>query len=318
MATIAITDHVFPSIDVQRKIIESAGLRLKEIKPNCKSEEDVILRCAGVDVLLVQWAPITRRVLESLPQVKCVVRYGIGVDNIDVQAAKDLGRMVANVPNYCTEEVSNHAVAMIISLGRRIPQDHHQIMRGGWGVKQFLPIPAFQDLTLGLIGFGKIARRVSYKAKAFNFRIIGFDPLVPDSAFKEHGVERVDFDTLIRTAEIISLHCPLVSETKHLINHSTIELFRPNAFLVNTSRGALIKETDLIEALRDGRIAGAGLDVFEKEPLPADSPLRTFSKVILTSHAASVSETAREMLQTLAAEGARDFLHGKRPAGALV
>src|SRR5437588_7885147 len=132
--TAAITDHSFPSIDLERKILQEASITLREVKPNCKTEDEVIQNCSGADVLLVQWAPVTRRVLQALPEIRGVVRYGIGVDNIDVQAAKDLGRMVSNVPTYCQEEVSDHTVAMILSLARRIPHDHHQIRDGGWGI----------------------------------------------------------------------------------------------------------------------------------------------------------------------------------------
>jgi D-3-phosphoglycerate dehydrogenase len=314
----AVTDHVFPSLDLQRRILEDAGFRLDEIHPVCKTEDDVIQRCSAADVLLVQWAPITRRVLEALPNVKCLVRYGIGVDNIDLKAAKDLGRTVANVPNYCFEEVSNHAIAMILSLGRRIPHDHQQIVRGGWGIKQFLPIPAFSDLTLGLLGFGSIARRVADKAKQFGLRVIASDPFAKDSEFQQRNVERVDFETFLKTADIVSLHCPLVPETRHIIRRETIDLLKPGSIIINTSRGGLINEDDLARALNDGKIVGAGLDVFEREPLNPDNPLRKLSNVILTSHAASVSESARRQLQTLAAENARDFLMHKRPEGTLV
>jgi D-3-phosphoglycerate dehydrogenase / 2-oxoglutarate reductase len=314
----AVTDHVFPSLDLQRRILEDAGFRLDEIHPVCKTEDDVIQRCSAADVLLVQWAPITRRVLEALPNVKCLVRYGIGVDNIDLKAAKDLGRTVANVPNYCFEEVSNHAIAMILSLGRRIPHDHQQIVRGGWGIKQFLPIPAFSDLTLGLLGFGSIARRVADKAKQFGLRVIASDPFAKESEFQQRNVERVDFETFLKTADIVSLHCPLVPETRHIIRRETIDLLKPGSIIINTSRGGLINEDDLARALNDGKIVGAGLDVFEHEPLNPDNPLRKLSNVILTSHAASVSESARRQLQTLAAENARDFLMHKRPEGTLV
>jgi D-3-phosphoglycerate dehydrogenase / 2-oxoglutarate reductase len=318
MRKVIITDHAFPSIDLQREVIESAGFQLLEAKPVCKTEDEVIERCGGARVLLVQWAPITRRVLQFLPHVKCVVRYGIGVNNIDLNAAKELGVAVANVATYCLEEVSNHALAMILSLGRRIPQDHHQIVHGGWGVRRFSPIPAFSDLTLGLVGFGAIGRRVAKKARAFGFRIIAFDPYAPDTAFDEHGVKRIELDTLLRTADIISLHCPLLPETRHMINRKSIAMMKRGALLINTARGPLVSEGDLVGALKSGQIGGAGLDVFEEEPLPAASPLRGFSNIILTSHAASVSDKATETLQIKAAEGARDFLQGKRPMTALL
>jgi D-3-phosphoglycerate dehydrogenase len=318
LPTALITDHGFPSIDLERKILETAGFTLQEVKPICKTEDDVIRAGATADVLIVQWAPISRRVFESLPQVRGVVRYGIGVDNIDVKSAKDFGRMVSNVPRYCLDEVSDHTIAMILALARRIPQDADQLEHGGWGIVPFLPIPAFSDLTLGLIGFGSIARKVSQKARPFRFRQIAFDPLAPDTAFGELGVERQEFDAVVRTADIISLHCPLTPETRQMINADSIARMRPGVLLVNTARGPLVNEVDLIAALKAGKIAGAGLDVYEREPLASDSPLRALPNVILTSHAASVSTRSLELLQIQAAEAARDILQGKRPAGALV
>jgi len=313
-----ISDHTFPSIDPQKSVLEPEGIELIEIQPGCVTEEEVLERCDGADVLLVQWAPITRRVLRSIPRLRGVVRYGIGVNNIDLDGAKELGIGVANVPTYCIEEVSNHTMAMILTLARRIPHDHINIAGGGWGVSPFLPIPAFTDLTLGLVGFGSIARRVAQKAKCFGFNIATYDPYVSESLIAENGAVRTELEPLFRSADIISLHCPLSKETTHLVNSGTIEIMKPGVLIVNTSRGSVIHEGDLIEALRNNKIAGAGLDVFELEPLPSDSALRTLPNVVLTSHAASVSTRAVQMLQIKAAESARDFLQGKRPEGALV
>jgi D-3-phosphoglycerate dehydrogenase / 2-oxoglutarate reductase len=318
MLKVVVSDHGFPSLDLERKVLESAGFELIEIQPNCKTEEDVIARCGEADVLLVQWAPITRHVLQSLPKLKGVVRYGIGVDNIDLNAARELGIGVANVPTYCLEEVSNHALAFMLSLARRIPQDHYGIAHGGWGIGPLLPIPSFLDMTLGLVGFGAIARRVAQKARCFGFRIVAADPFLSDSVFTQNGVERVALEALLASADIISLHCPLVPETAHLIRRETIQTMKPGVLIINTARGPIIREVDLIEALTSGRVLGAGLDVFEKEPLPADSPLGKMPNVLLTSHAASVSSRAVVALQTEAAEAARDFLEGKRPQGKLV
>jgi D-3-phosphoglycerate dehydrogenase len=313
-----VSDHTFPSLDLQRGVIEAAGFELREIQPRCVTEDDVIARCADADALLVQWAPITRRVMKSLTKVKGVVRYGVGVDNIDLDAARELHIGVANVPTYCLEEVSNHALAMMLSLGRRIPQDHASIVNGGWGVGPFRPIPAFVDMTLGLVSFGAIARRVALKAKAFGFRIVAADPFLDDSVFAQNGVERVDMETLFKSADIISLHCPLLPATTHLIRRETIATMKPGVLIINTARGPVIREPDLVEALANGRVLAAGLDVYEREPLPADSPLRTMRNVLLTSHAASGSVRSLVALQVKAAESARDFLEGKRPEGAIV
>ena len=318
MAKAVITDHSFPSIDVQREVIESAGFQLDVIQPICKTEDDIIRTCGDADVLLVQWAPVTRRVLEALPRVKCIVRYGVGVNNFDLDAARDRGVVAANVPDFCVEEVSDHAMAMILCLCRRIPQDHRQIARGGWGVNPFRPILACSELTLGLVSFGKIARRVADKAKPFGFALVAYDPYVSQETFTACGVRCVDFDTLLGTSDIISLHCPLVPETTHLINRETIAKMKPGVILINTSRGPVVDESALISGLEFGPIYSAGLDVFEEEPPPLNSPLRGLPSVILTSHAASVSEKAVELLQRKAAEAARDFLQGKRPKSALV
>lgn len=318
MRKVLITDHVFPSVKLEREVLERASLTLQEVKPPCKTEEEVIQRCTEADALIVQWAPITRRVLEALPRVRGVVRYGIGVDNIDVRSARELGRMVSNVPNYCQEEVSDHTLAMIISLARRIPQDNNQIVHGGWGIGPYLPVPAFSDLTLGLIGFGSIAKKVSEKAKPFRFKQIAYDPIAKDESFAQLNVNRVELDALLQRADIISLHCPLLPATQHMINSASIAKMKPGVILINTARGPLINEADLINALKGGKLLGAGLDVYEKEPLPVDSPLRSLPNVVLTSHAASVSVRAVQQLQTKAAEAARDILLGKRPEGALV
>jgi D-3-phosphoglycerate dehydrogenase len=313
-----ISDHTFPSLDLQKNVLKSAGFELAEVHPICTTEEEVIERCGEADVLLVQWAPITRRVLKSLPRLKGVVRYGIGVNNIELDAAKELGILVANVPTYCLEEVSNHAMAMILCLARRIPQDHYGITYGGWGIDSFPPIPSFLDTTLGLVGFGAISRLVAQKARSFGFRIVASDPYVSESVFTQHEVEQVEIDTLLASADIISLHCPLVPTTAQLIRDETIQKMKLGVLIINTSRGGIIKESDLIKALTDGRVLGAGLDVFEREPLPADSPLRSLPNVLLTSHAASGSLRAAKLLQVQAAESARDILQGKRPKGALI
>ena len=312
-----ITDHGFPCIDIQRRIVESAGFALDEIQPICKTEDDIIRNCTAADVLLVQWAPVTRRVLEALPNVLCIVRYGVGVNNFELDAARDLGVLAANVPDFCVDEVADHALAMILSLCRRIPQDHHRIAHGGWGINEFRPIYALSELTLGLVSFGKIARSLARKAVALGFSIIAYDPYVDSSLFAEHGAKRVELRDLLSSADVISLHCPLIAETTHLINRDSISLMKKGAILVNTSRGPVVDEQSLIDALREGRIGGAGLDVFEQEPPPVDSPLRSFNNVILTSHAASVSEKAVETLQRKAAEAVRDFLQGKMPVSRL-
>ena len=206
---------------------------------------------------------------------------------------------------------------MILTLVRRIPQDNAQIRHGEWGVGKFLPVRACSDLTLGLFGFGAIGRRVAAKARGFGFSIIAADPAVADSVFHEHNVTRVNLERLLQVSDVVSLHAPLLPQTRHVINRQSLASTKPGALLINTARGPLVNEADLIEALKSGHIAGAGLDVFETEPLPSHSALLRFDNVILSSHAASVSERAVVQLQVKAAELARDFLLGKRLYSAL-
>ena len=319
MPKICITDHYcFPNDLPEQGVFESAGFEWQRIAPECKTEDDVINACGDADALLVLYAPITRRVLESLPRVKCISRYGIGVNNFDLDACRDLGVTAANVPDYCIEEVSNHALAMAFALARRIPHDHNSILKGDWNINQFRPIYAFSDMVLGLVSFGKLARAVAVKAQVFGFKVIAFDPIIDDSVFAQTGVERVGFDDLVTQSDIISIHCPLVPETTHLVNTESISRMKDGVIIVNTARGPVIDEPALIAALESGKVAGAGLDVFEKEPLPIDSPLRQFPGVLLTSHSAWMSERAMISLQTKAAEAARDYLQGKCPGSAVV
>lgn len=312
-ATVVITDHSFASIEPQREVIEGAGFRLKEAVPICRTEDEIIERCEGGVVLLVQWAPVTRKVLQAMPSVRCIVRYGVGVNNFDLEAAQELEVVAANVPDYCVEEVSDHTMAMMVSLARRMPQDHAQIRRGEWGVGKYLPIRSFRELVVGLFGFGAIARRVAEKIRCLGPRVLATDPNVPDAVFAKYGVERASFERLLEVSDILSLHAPLRPETTHIMNKGSIGRMKRDAILINTSRGGLVNELDLIAALEQGKLVGAGLDVFEQEPLPAGNPLRHFDNVILTSHAASVSEQAVHSLQVKAAGVARDFLLGQSP-----
>ncbi len=229
-----ISDHTFPSIDLQAQVLESAGFVLEAAFPICKTEDDIIRACGEADVLLVQWAPVTRRVMQNLRKLRGVVRYGVGVNNLDLEAARELGIAIANVPGYCREEVSDHTLAFILTLGRRMIQDHANIARGWWGVHDLLPIPAFRDMTLGLIGFGEIARHVTRKARPFGFRIIASDPLQPAEVFRAAGVEHCDLDTVLGSSDILSLHCPLLPETRHLIDRESIAKMRDGVILINT------------------------------------------------------------------------------------
>lgn len=297
-----ITDYGFASIDPERRIIEAAGGVLTAF--HCKTEDEVIAAATGADVLMVQWAPITRRVVESLTACKAIVRYGIGMDNIDLAAARDRGIMVANVPDYCIDEVADHTFALALSLGRQLPAVDRLVRQNVWKIVPPRPMPAFRQMTFVTIGYGRIARAVLDRARASRFHLATCDPFLPDSAALPDDVRILKMDAALAAADILSLHLPLSPETQHLFDDAAFAKMKPGALLINTARGGLVDTIALAEALDRGQIAGAALDVFEREPLEQDHPLRKCPNALLTSHMAWYSELSGPELQRMAAEEA--------------
>jgi D-3-phosphoglycerate dehydrogenase / 2-oxoglutarate reductase len=268
----------------------------------CKTVDEVCETAMAADALLVQFAPINAAVISALKNCQVIVRYGIGVDNVDLTAAKARGIPVCNVPDYCIDDVADHTVALAISLARQLPQIHERVAKGAWKIMPDKPMPAFRDMIFATAGFGRIAQAVLNRAAAFRFQLAAYDPFVPEKAFQEAGVRRLSLEELFGNADILSLHTPLTPETKHLVNKARLSRMKSTAVVVNTARGGLIDTNALAEALRSERISGAGLDVYETEPLPADHPLRQCRNVLLTSHVAWYSEASVPQLQRLAAE----------------
>ncbi len=295
-----ITDHGFPHVDREREIITQAGAQLHVAQ--CKTAEDVIAACGEADALLVQWAPITSDVISHLNQCRIIVRYGIGVDNVDLQAAAAKNIPVCNVPDYCIDEVADHSLALALSLARRLPQTDAAVRQGTWKITPPSSFPASRDTVFATAGFGRIARAVLERAKGFGFQLAAYDPLVPAEIFAALGVRQLQLDELFQEAGILSLHLPLTTETRHFIDGNRLSQMRKDAVLVNTARGGLIDTSALAEALARGGIAGAGLDVFETEPLPGNHPLRDVPNTILTSHTAWYSGGSVPELQRKAAE----------------
>ena len=299
---VIITDHSFPGVETERELIEAAGGSLEVAR--CKTEDDVIAACVEADALLVQWAPVTERVLRSLPRCKLVIRYGIGVDNLDVAAAHRLGVAVVNVPDYCIDEVADHTLALALALGRQVVATHERLKAGTWKITPPGPTPAFRDLTFVVIGLGRIGRAVLKRAQAFGFKLAAYDPVPLDEVFREAGARRLSLDEAFAEADLLSLHVPLNAKTRHLVSGERLRAMKRGAVVINTSRGGLIDTHALAAALTEGRIAGAGLDVFEEEPLPAAHPLRQCPNGVLTSHVAWYSEASVRRLQRFAAEEA--------------
>lgn len=294
------TDNGFQSIEIERDIIGAAGAEL--VVAQCKTPEEVMAFAAGADGLLVQWAPITQGVIAKLGRCKVIVRLGIGVDNVDVRAATAKGIPVCNVPDYCLDEVTDHTISLALTLARQIPFVDRRVRARKWQITPDAPMPAFRDMTYSTVGFGRIAQVVHERVCAFGFRRIAYDPYVSEDAFERLGVQRVSLHEAFSLADIVSLHCPLTDDTRHMVDAARLRQMKPSAILVNTARGGLVDTVALAEGLDAAEIASAGLDVFEEEPLPQEHPIRSCAHAVLTSHVAWYSERSVPELQKRAAE----------------
>ncbi|MDA4136655.1 MAG: C-terminal binding protein [Thaumarchaeota archaeon] len=281
--------------------------------------EEAILSYAGDAhaLLLGSLEPVTRKVIESMPNLRVLARYGIGLDNVDLKAATERGVVVTNDPDYALEEVADHAFTMALALTRRTVKIDRMMRDGrpGYEIKKAVePIHANSSLTFGILGLGNIARRIATRAKALGFRVISYDPWVARAEFGLLGVERAaDLETVLRESDVISVHVPLTPQTRHFLGEKQFALMKKSALIVNTSRGPVIDQAALYSALKDGRLGGAGLDVFEVEPLPADDPLRKLDNVILSPHLAWYSEESHKRVRFDMSRAVKDVLTGKRP-----
>lgn len=308
---VVVTDSPFPSLDPAKKALEDANAEV--VQAPSSSEEDIIKAAENADAILVTYAKLNENILRSLKNCKAIGRFGIGVDNIDLKVAGELGISVNYVPDYCLDEVSDQAMAMIISMARKIPQSNKLVQSGRWEMPAVVPMYRLRGKTVGLIGFGNIPRLMTPKAQAFGFNVIAADPYAPKELFEKYGVESVSMDELYERSDFISVHAPLLPETKGLVNKDAFKKMKDTAIIVNTARGPLINEKDLIEALDKNEIGGAGLDVVETEPLPENSPLIGRDNVILAPHTAFYSVEALEELQTKAASDVARVLNGEEP-----
>jgi len=299
-------DHA--NIVEEQDVLARAGVRF-EVVP-ARTEAEYLERCGDADGLLVQYGAVTRRVLEGLPRLRVIVRYGVGVDGIDLAAATDQGVPVVNVPDYGTDEVANHAVALLLALARRIARLDRQTRSGGWDVFRVGPVTRLAGQTVGILGCGRIGSAVARKLGGFDVRLLGCDPYI--GTFPP-GVQPVAFERLLAESDYLTIHCPLTPDTRHLFDAETLARLRPTAVLINTARGGLVDTAALVEALQLGHLAGAGLDVLEAEPIDPASPLLRMEQVIVTPHAAWYSEEGRSDLKRRAAEEAVRVLRGERP-----
>jgi len=310
MPRIVVTDATFPRLEAERAVAARYGASLEEAR--CASPEDVVKAARGTDVLLVQFAQITREAIEVMAPNAAIVRYGLGLDNIDLTAAQRKGVRVAYVPDYATGEVADHTAALILAALRKIIALDRSVRAGKWDpVGVCRPMQSFAQSVVGFIGFGRIGREVHARLQPFGFTSIVSDPYADAATLSALSARAVDLETLFSTADVVSLHAPLTPTTRHVVNAVRLKLMKATAVIVNTARGALIDSASLEDALAENRIGGAALDVFEEEPLPADSRLRQLSNVILTPHAAWYSAQSAERVQALAADEVHRHLSGQ-------
>ena len=310
MYKVVLTDFLKP-VAPEEAVLKEIGVSLTYGDP--LTEDDLIELTQEADAIVNVYAPITAKVINAFRKCRVIVRRGIGYDTVDIDAATARGIPVANVPDYCTDEVADHTMTLLLSTVRRIAQAKDQTSSGDWNIKRLLPIPPLNDSLLGLVGFGKIPRAVAARARCFGLKVQTSDPFIPKKIAAEHYVKLISLGSLLKTSDFVSIHVPLSQETRGMISKREFAMMKPSAVLVNTARGPLLNETALIEALQNGKIAAAALDVTDPEPPVPDNPLRKMANVILTPHIAWYSERSAKLLGEKAAQEVVRVLKGYLP-----
>ncbi len=291
----------------------------------CSSEEELIEATGDCDVAITAMQPYTHNVIGKMERCRLITTIGIGYEGVDVAAATERGILVANVPDYCLEEVANHAMTLLLACNRKLVPLVEAVRQGAWDTAEkpkiryhiMPPLPRLSGQVLGIIGLGRIGRTLVSRAKAFGLGVIAYDPFVPTTAMEEMGVEPMDLDSLLRESDYISLHTSLTTENRAMIGMEEMQKMKPTAYLINTARGGLIDEEALVQALKDGVLAGAALDVTDPEPPPPDSPLLTMDRIVLTAHTAQYSNEAVADLRRGVEENIFSVLRGSPPPGLL-
>jgi len=308
---IAVTDSPFPSLDPARAALARIDPELRMAKS--ASADDILAVARDADAVLVTYAKLPGELLRQLTRCKAIGRFGLGVDNIDIPSAAALGITVTYVPDYCMQEVSDHALALLLALARKVTLSNKLVQSGRWEVPPIVPIHRLTGRVLGLVGFGNIPRTLAPKAKAFGLRVVAHDPHVAPEVLSAAGVEGLSFERLLEISDFVSIHAPLTPATRGLFNAEAFGRIKPGAFLINTARGPLVDEDALLAALDTGRLGGAALDVVAVEPPPKDSRLIGRDNVILTPHTGFYSVEALEELQRKCAADVARVLSGEPP-----
>jgi D-3-phosphoglycerate dehydrogenase / 2-oxoglutarate reductase len=312
---VVITDHRFPDVEQERKAVEAAGGEL--VVAQTTDEQQLASACRDADGVIAARAAITKNVIAAMERCRIIVRYGIGVDTIDIPAATERGIMVANVPDYCVDEVSDHALTLLLMLSRQMIPAIALAREDRWAIAKMPPLHRLRGQTCGLVGCGKIGSLLAGKVMQLGMRVVIHDPYLSESRCREMGAELVSFDALLASADFISLHAPLNEKTHHLFGETAFAKMKKGASIINTARGGLIDEVALLAALDSGKIFGAGMDVMESETevTPVRRALVNHPKIIVTAHTAWVSEEARASLQALAISQVIACFKGETPYG---
>lgn len=308
---VLVTDYAWPSLEIERGVLAAVDAEL--VVAASGAAHELVALAADVDAILTCWKPVPVAALDAASRCLIVSRYGIGLDNIPVDHATALGILVTNVPDFCLEEVSNHALALLMACNRRVVAFARATAAGEWDLSLGRTMPRLAGQTLGLIGYGNIARSLATKARALGLHILAYTPRLPTDTLAPWGVATNDLAFLLRSADYVSIHVPLTEATRGLIDATALRTMKPTAYLINTSRGAVIDEDALVRALAEGWIAGAALDVLTQEPPPPDHPLLRLDNVIVTPHAAFYSTAAIAELARKAAERVAAVLRGELP-----
>jgi D-3-phosphoglycerate dehydrogenase len=306
-----VTDHLFSSLAEEREMLGRMDAELVEAE--CRGEQEIIDSCRRADAILNTYAPMTERVIEALERCRVIVRFGIGVDNVAVEAATERGIMVANTSDYCIDEVADQAMALLLACARGLFAGAKIARDAAWDFNRMPRLTRIRGQTLGLLGVGRIGSAVAARAKGFGLRILACDPYVSAEAVRKMDVAGVDLDTLLRESDFLSIHVPLNPETAGMVGAEAFRKMKPTAFLINVARGRIVDQAALCEALRQGTIAGAALDVLETEPPGPDDPILQLSNVILTPHAAWYSEQSRMEMRRRAVGQVVSVLKGELP-----
>jgi D-3-phosphoglycerate dehydrogenase len=313
MSKVVVTDYTFPDLSVEEKILKAAGAT-EVVGAQARTWEEVAKVAEDADAVITQFAPVNAQAIAAMKKAKVISRYGIGVDNVDLAAAKAKGIAVCNIPDYCIDEVADHTLAFILAITRQVVSNALPIRNGEWkaGVPATM-MRCLRNMTVGAVAFGRIGREVVKRLVPFGCKILVFDPVASKEDIAKAGASSATLDEMYTLSDLITLHCPSVPQTRGMLNKAAFAKMKKGVLIVNASRGDLIVTDDLIEALRSGQVDSAALDVTSPEPPPVDSPLRSFPQVIIHSHIASVSVKSVQRLREGAAQHAARALRGEKP-----